>query len=245
MESLQHLVSYGAHWPLVLGVAFAALLPNDDGLHAQDFETVLGGVVLDDLSMEPIESATVSIVGTDITTVTDEYGAFVFGDPPLGRVSMRVVAADRVSMVQEIELHAEAVTHVQFFLPAIDVVVSELLVREPAESTGTIKVPLSAVDILARQVPGAFGAFPMPGDTDQSVVIRGLGTFGDNVEPALFVDGVRVSAAGVYDALSQIPAEDVEAVEVLRGAASAFLHPNGANGVIHVRTRTGLTAGPD
>ncbi len=59
----------------------------------------------------------------------------------------------------------------------------------------------------------------------------------------LFVDGVRVQGAGIYDALSQIPAEDVEAIEVLRGAAAAFLHPDGANGVIHVRTISGTEPG--
>ena len=204
----------------------------------------MGGVVLDDVTMEPIGAAIVTIIGTDMSAVTDERGAFLFSDPPVGRTSVRVVAADYVSVVQEIALRVESVTHVQFFLPAIDAVVSQLLARGPAESTVTIKVPLSAVDILARQVPSAFGALPMPGDTDQPVILRGLGTFSDNVEPVLLVDGVRVAASGVYDALSQIPAEDVEAIEVLRGAAGAFLHPNGANGVIHVRTRRGLTAQP-
>ena len=246
MESSQPLRNSGARWPLAvtlaLGTPLAVAAPD---LHAQASGAVLGGVVLDDVTMEPIGAATVTIIGTGMSAVTDERGTFVFSEPPVGRTSVRVVAADRVSVVQEIELQAESVTHVQFFLPAIDAVVSELLVRGPAESTGTIKVPLSAVDILARKVPGAFGALPMPGDTDQPVILRGLGTFGDNVEPVLLVDGVRVAASGVYDALSQIPAGDVEAIEVLRGAAGAFLHPNGANGVIHVRTRTGLAARPN
>ena len=227
-------------WSVVLTVASAASIggsPPD--LHGQDRGGALGGVVLDDGSMEPIGAATVSIVGTNIRAVTDERGTFVVDEPPVGRVSVRVVAADHVSVVQELELQAEALTHVQFFLPAIDAVVSELLIRQVPESEGTIKEPLSAVDVLARQVPGAFGALPMPGDTDQLVILRGLGTFSDNVEPVLLVDGIRVSGAGVYDALSQIPAEDVESIEVLRGAAGAFLHPNGANGVIQVRTRTG------
>ena len=246
MESLQPLRNSGAHWPLAVTLALATPLAcSVADLHAQAPDAALGGVVLDDVTMEPIGSATVSIIGTDMSAVTDERGTFVFWEPPVGRVSVRVAAADRVSVVQEIELHAESVTHVQFFVPAIDAVISELLVRRPGERTGDIKIPLSAVDILARQVPGAFGALPMPGDTDQPVILRGLGTFGDNVEPVLLVDGVRVSASGVYDALAQIPAEDVDAIEVLRGAAGAFLYPNGANGVIHVRTRMGPAAEPD
>ena len=196
MESSQPLRNSGARWPLAvtlaLGTPLAVAAPD---LHAQASGAVLGGVVLDDVTMEPIGAATVTIIGTGMSAVTDERGTFVFSEPPVGRTSVRVVAADRVSVVQEIELQAESVTHVQFFLPAIDAVVSELLVRGPAESTGTIKVPLSAVDILARKVPGAFGALPMPGDTDQPVILRGLGTFGDNVEPVLL--GRRGAGSGV------------------------------------------------
>ncbi|MDE0082332.1 MAG: carboxypeptidase-like regulatory domain-containing protein [Gammaproteobacteria bacterium] len=244
MESITHRGMRRALWSIVLTLAsLSSIGGSPPDLHGQAPGGALGGVVLDDGTMEPIDAATVSIVGTNISAVTDERGTFVFYEPPVGRFSVRVVAADYVSVVQELELQAESVTHVQFFLPAIDAVVSELLVRQVPESQGTIKEPLSAVDVLARQVPGAFGALPMPGDTDQLVILRGLGTFSDNVEPVLLVDGIRVSAAGVYDALSQIPAEDVESIEVLRGAAGAFLHPNGANGVIQVRTRTGPRPG--
>lgn len=240
MKSITHRGMRRVVWSVTLTLASAASIGGTlPDLHGQVPGGTLGGVVLDEGTMEPIDAATVSIVGTNISAVTDERGTFVFHEPPDGRFSVRVVAADHVSVVQELEFQAESVTHVQFFLPAIDAVVSELLVRQIPESEGTIKEPLSAVDILARQVPGAFGALPMPGDTDQPVILRGLGTFGDNIEPVLLVDGIRVSAAGVYDALSQIPAEDVESIEVLRGAAGAFLHPNGANGVIQVHTRTG------
>lgn len=240
MKSITHRGMRRAVWSIALTLAsLSSIGGSPPDLHGQAPGGALGGVVLADGTMEPIDAATVSIVGTNISAVTDERGTFVFHEPPVGRFSVRVVAADHVSMVQELELQAESVTHVQFFLPAIDAVVSALLVRQVPESEGTIKEPLSAVDILARQVPGAFGALPMPGDTDQPVILRGLGTFGDNVEPVLLVDGVRVSAAGVYDALSQIPAEDVESIEVLRGAAGAFLHANGANGVIQVHTRSG------
>ena len=231
------------YWLLAMVVASPSFLRPHGELHAQVAETVLGGVVLDDLTMEPIVSATVSIVGSDWTTLTDEEGAFVYADPPLGRISIRVVSADRLSMVQEVEVHAESITHVQFFLPPLDAVVSELLARgtpaaDPVE-------PATAVDLLSRQVLGLLGGVSMAGEVNRSVVLRGLGTFGDNVEPIVFVDGIRVSGAGVYDALSQIPAADVETIEVLRGAAGAFLHPDGANGVIHVRTKVGPAREPN
>jgi hypothetical protein len=225
-------------WPCAMAMVSALLLWPHGELHAQARETVLGGVVLDDLSMEPIASATVSIVGSDRTTLTDEYGAFAYTDPPLGKISLRVVSADRLSMVQEVEVHAESITHVQFFLPPMDAVVSELLVRGRAEAEPV--EPTTAVDLLSRQVLGLLGGASMAGEVDRSIVLRGLGTFGDNIEPILFVDGIRVSGAGVYDALRQIPAADVETIEVLRGAAGAFLHPDGANGVIHVHTKVGL-----
>ena len=41
----------------------------------------------------------------------------------------------------------------------------------------------------------------------------------------------------MFDVLSQIPASDVEDIEVLRGPTAAFLYPFAANGVVEVRTK--------
>ncbi len=86
----------------VVSAATIGSAPPD--LHGQAPGGALGGVVLDDGTMGPIDAATVSIVGTNMSAVTDQRGTFVFNDPPVGRFSVRVVAADHVSVVQELEL---------------------------------------------------------------------------------------------------------------------------------------------
>jgi TonB-dependent SusC/RagA subfamily outer membrane receptor len=50
---------------------------------------------------------------------------------------------------------------------------------------------------------------------------------------------VMMSRDQAYDALRNIPAADVEALEVLKGPAAASLYPFAANGVVLVTTKRG------
>ena len=139
-------------------------------------------------------------------------------------------------MVQEVELDEESVVFLQILLPPISTVLSELLV--PGVSEGQSDFSATAADLLARRIPGILGPPRLPGETDRGPMrLRGTGTFNQDGEPIVYLDGVQVSPSTAYEVLSRIPAESVEAIELLRGPAASFLHPFGANGVIHVRTK--------
>lgn len=69
-------------------------------------------------------------------------------------------------------------------------------------------------------------------DDDIQIRIRGIGTF-NNANPLILIDGVEGS-------LSNVPAEDIESISVLKDAAAASIYGvRAANGVILVTTKNG------
>jgi outer membrane receptor for ferrienterochelin and colicin len=75
------------------------------------------------------------------------------------------------------------------------------------------------------------------GDNSGAVRLRGFSSFILNGDPLVVVDDVAVQGVPPLQVLANIPAGDVESIEVLRGPAAAFRYPYAANGVISVRTR--------
>ena len=222
---------------VIAAAPHAPVLAQDGG---QAFR-ILQGVVLDETTLQPVPGVMVTLLGTDLETVTDEQGLFTFENPPEGLVQVRVMTPERLSLVQNFELNSGAgIAYVQFALPPIDVMLSALLDREaPLPETN-----LTAADLVARQVPSLGAATGSLGFDARGVYLRGVSSMTLNSEPILFLNGVRITGVSLIDALSQIPAEDVEDIEILRGPAAAFLYSYAANGVIHVKTRQGENA-PD
>lgn len=82
-------------------------------------------------------------------------------------------------------------------------------------------------------LPGAFGGSPR-------IIIRGLGSINSGTAPLFIFDGMQVDA-NFFTALSP---NDVESIEVLKGASGAIYGMNGANGVIAVYSKRGLGSQP-
>lgn len=100
------------------------------------------------------------------------------------------------------------------------------LETRPAANTATL-----LQGQLAGVTVSSFDA--QPGNDNPEIRIRGIGTFNAGQNPLVIVDGVESS-------LSQIPAGDVESVNVLKDAASAAIYgARAANGVILVTTKRG------
>ena len=207
---------------------------------------LLGGVVVDELTGQPVEAATVSLVGTDIEAETGRFGGFAFTDAPLGTVSVHVTAPGHPSVVQEVDVRVDRILFIQFRLPSVTTVLSELLVGVPGllvgvpgdESVARLLAQLTAADLLAIKVPSTRRTSGNIGKNDEQINLRGYGSFNQDLQPLVVIDGVRVLGSGTaLDILSQIPAYDVEDIQVLRGPTAAFLYPLAANGVIEVRTK--------
>jgi TonB-dependent SusC/RagA subfamily outer membrane receptor len=85
------------------------------------------------------------------------------------------------------------------------------------------------LDVMKGRVPGVM-------ITGNNVVIRGLNTLFGSSQPLYLVDGVPVMDV---NAVTSIPLQDIERVEVLKGPKTSFYGARGANGVIAVYTKRG------
>lgn len=224
------------------------VVPAGD-VHGQD-AGFLAGIVLDELTGEPLEGATVAILDADLETATSESGAFLLERIPLGTLSVRFAAAGYASVVERIEI--SATDFLQVRLRPVAVALDELLVVAGRRSRGPDGAEAvepghdswrSALDLLADGVPGVM-VRRGGGDlgTGAAIAIRGVGSFRDS-SPDVYVDGVRIddSSGGsrALNALDLIPAETVARIRVFRGPSSAAPFALGANGIILIETRRG------
>lgn len=106
-----------------------------------------------------------------------------------------------------------------------------VLEREAIEQAGTVGL----AELLAR-LPGVeFARNGGPGAVT-SVFLRG----GENRHTAVYLDGVRLDAQATGGVLwEQIPLEQLERIEVLRGPAAALYGSDAVAGVIQLFTRRG------
>ena len=198
----------------------------------------LQGIVIDEATYQPVEAATVTLLGSDAETTTGRWGTFAFAEAPLGPVSLQVRAPGRPSMVQEVVVSEGRVVFLQILLPSVAAVLSELLV--PTHGTGVDEEVGTAADLLAIQVPRTRVSSGMVGKDDYTLNLRPSGTFQGVSAPMILIDGVVMSLDdGAYAALQRIPASHVERIEVLKGPAAVSRYPFAANGVIVVHTKRG------
>jgi hypothetical protein len=198
----------------------------------------LEGVVVDALTGQPVESATVTLLGAGSGLTTAREGTFAF-DVTQGPVILHVTAPGRSSVLVDLEV-GDAPDPIRIALSSFAVTLSELLVQTRAEPRRPRDDARTAADLLAEEVPRARVNAAQVGDIDFSLNLRLATSFTGPTAPTVVVDGVVLSrGAEAFEVLARIPAVDVEDVEVLRGPSAAFLYPYAANGVIVVKTRRG------
>ena len=106
-------------------------------------------------------------------------------------------------------------------------------VASVSSKTLSTRVTANPSDLLQGRLPGLEVIQPtgQPGRDDAIMKIRGLGSFGAGSNPLVLVDGVIGS-------ISNLSANDIESVTVLKDAASASIYgARAANGVILVITK--------
>jgi vitamin B12 transporter len=97
---------------------------------------------------------------------------------------------------------------------------------------------LSVADLLARQPGVEISRSGGPGATT-SVFIRGA----ENRHTAVYIDGVRVDSQSTGGPLwEQIPLEQIDRIEVLRGPAAAIYGSDAVGGVVQLFTKRGQGA---
>jgi iron complex outermembrane receptor protein len=96
-------------------------------------------------------------------------------------------------------------------------------------------IPANSLDELLRFVPGIEVQQRGPQGAQADLIIRG-GTF---QQVLVVIDGMRANEplTGHFNAYIPIHPEEIERIEVIKGAAAAIFGPDAVGGVIHVITK--------
>lgn len=179
---------------------------------------------------------------------TNAGGQFDLANLDPGRYHVVATAPGLVSDVQAIDVTASPVTlDIALHLSAVNetLVVSAAQIDQPLSRTPDSVTVIPGREIEAKQQFTLAAALrSVPGVTLQqnggpgtvtSLFTRG----GESDFTLVLIDGVRANSFGGGLDLSQVPLDDVERIEVLRGSQSALYGSDAIGGVIQVITRSG------
>lgn len=249
---------------LLLALAPTALIAQGRG--------AIAGQVVDAQNGAPLSGAQISVLGTQLRTVSNAQGRFQIGGVPTGRQTVTVTQIGRQSGSQTVSVAAGQTADLTFRLGVAAVAVQGLVVtatgreqrqRELGSAVGTITtadVELGPVTTVSQLINGRVaGAVVMQTSgtvgTGSRVRIRGNNSLTLSNAPLIIIDGVRALSEesnlgfGVGgqspSRLNDLNAEDIESIDVLKGpAASALYGTAAANGVIQVTTKRGRAGRP-
>ena len=201
-----------------------------------------------DLTGQPLPGVTVVVKGTTVGTITDSNGKYTLTGLPdhanlvFSFVGMKSQEVPVDMPVININLQEETIG-------LEEVVAIGYGTMKKSDLTGSIssvdasqiqKVPVTTVSQALQgrmsgvQVTNNDGS---PG-SGVSVLIRGVGTFGDNT-PLYVVDGYPLSGG-----ISSLNPSDIASIDVLKDASSAAIYGNrAANGVVIITTKRGSKDG--
>jgi hypothetical protein len=225
----------------------------------------LMGIVLEEGSDQPLPGATLMILETQRSVVTDENGEFSFAGVTPGEVVLRAGLDGYASVVESLEIASNEVGFVRLRIPPLFAALDEIFViaEQSSGRAGYQEASVqnddgnlgTAADLLEGKVLG----MDLRRNTGTAgggarVQLRGPSSMFLSNEPAIYVDGIRISSrignldsrnsAGLH-ALEMIPASIVERIRVLRGPAAGAQYPDANNGVILIETRRGRSGDRD
>jgi TonB-linked SusC/RagA family outer membrane protein len=231
----------------VLGVLFG-MAP----LYAQTGTTgrILGSVT-EATTARPLSGATVSVVGTNIGTLSGPDGRFVLAAVPAGTHQVRVSMFGYGSRTESITVTAGEASTANFQLSTEAVVLEGVVAvgygtqqrRDVVGSVASVRqeeiarVPTpNPMQAIQGRIPGVdiMTTNQQPG-AGMNVRIRGVRSMRASNEPLYVVDGIPISG-GIED----FNPANIQSVEVLKDAAATAIYGSrGANGVILITTREG------
>lgn len=196
---------------------------------------------------EPLIGASVLVENTDRGVTTEFDGTFTIEASKgevlvisyIGFTTARVSIGDQTSyaiVMQEDAATLEEVVVVGYgqqkkinLTGAVETVTFKEVINQPVTNSGQLLYGrFSGVQLT--QTSGN------PGADGSSIVIRGIGTFG-NSTPLIVIDNIQYDDLAAFNNLAP---SDIESITVLKDAsASAIYGARGANGVILVTTRRG------
>jgi len=221
--------------------------------------TTITGVVTDEATKQPIPGATVAVFGTPHAASTNDQGRYTIPNVPSGQLIALDVRRLGYGQVRKdnVRLTGAALT-IDVQMSSAPLTLEAVTSAATVDPTSGIKAPFalskltqeqmpvaalgSASAMIAGKVPGVqvFRASGEPGAGSNVQIRAALSPFHSN-GPLWVIDGVPLSDAGFNGTLTMdFDSQDIESIEVIRGAAAAALYGSrGANGVIDIKTNRG------
>lgn len=235
--------------PILVQGLLLALLTGFISLRSDAQTIVVKGRVLDSLSSQGINGASIRIRNTKKGGVTNPDGSFMIEAAPnsileFSALNYRPVEA-RVS---------QSTGEMQIILSAIDEKLNEVVVvgygtAKRSDVTGSISsVPrarlseIPAANVL-QAVQGTVAGVNITSGTNvpgesPSVLIRGVNTITGSTSPLIVIDGMPFGNISLND----INTNDIASIDVLKDvSATAVYGTRGANGVLLITTKRGRT----
>lgn len=241
---------------VLLGATFVFAATNPMGAvnsfpapHANAVEVMLqqkeiSGTVVD-ATGEPIIGANVVVKGTTNGTITDIDGKFTLNVPTectivisyIGYNSQEIKVTSSTTQLS-VKLKEDSETLDEVVVVGYGVQkkvnlsgsVSSVNVAELSESRPITNVSHALAGMAAGV--NVQSASNQPGNDDATIQVRGQGTLNDS-SPLVIIDGVESS-------INSVSPQDIEAMSVLKDAASAAIYGSrAANGVILITTKQG------
>lgn len=219
----------------------ASLMPLTAAMPADSSDrSIVSGTVLDE-DGEPLIGASVFVEGTTVSTMTDSDGCFRV---KTGNKSakIRITYIGMVTVVKDVSggdnISVKMTPDAQL-MDEVVVTGYQTLKREAATgsfqtiSTKEIEKAFTGdvVSNLEGKIPGLTGN---AGGDENSMLIRGAGSFQARTSPLIVVDGLPIEGG-----LNSVNPYDIENITVLKDAAAASIYgARAANGVIVVTTKT-------
>jgi TonB-linked SusC/RagA family outer membrane protein len=235
------------------GAVTALLLAGAMPVAAQNAAVITGRVMSE--RGDPLGGATVVIANSNWGTSTASNGTYTINVAAASARGQTVTLTARYLgyRPQSRSITLTAGTQEQNFTLAADPLrLDELVVTGVSEATSTRKLAFSVGKVTEAQlqeVPGGSavsalqgkvagvkisGATGEPG-VAPNIKLRGATSIGGRQDPLIIVDGIITRAT-----LADIAGEDIERIEVVKGAAASSLYgSDAANGVIQIFTKRG------
>lgn len=248
-----------------LDAVYAETYPNVASVKVVQQEGTCTGVVKDAVG-ETIIGASVLVKGTTNGTITGLDGDFTLNDVQRGDV----IQISYIGYVtQEITWDGKPINVIlsDDTQKLEEVVVTALGIKRQSRSLGYSTTQVdgdkfsmsrdpNVGNALSGKIAGVSVAGNSTGGGSSRVIIRGNASLTGNNMPLYVIDGVpfdntNQGSAGQYggidlgDGLNNISADDIESIQVLKGAAASALYGyRGGNGAILITTKSGKKGQP-
>ncbi len=234
--------------------------------------TITGRVVGTGATGGPLETARVSVVGTNLATGTNREGVYTLRGVPAGTHQVRAIRLGYSQRTLSVTVAAGQTATRDFTMEPAPYTLEEITTTTTGEArklevgntihtiqanTLVDRLPIKDISqIIAARAPGV-QVLPSSGTTGggNRIRIRGSNSVSLGNEPLFVIDGVRINSSNQANAfgvggqqssrLNDINPEDISDIQILKGpSASAIYGTGGSNGVILITTKRGVAGRP-